>query len=376
LPAIGNAILPSYIEREKSMADQTAPSNQPHAGYTEITPDQTERVRAKVSDEKIMAIYTDMLRIRRFEERAGRAYQQGKIKGFCHLYIGQEGVAVGAMHAIGDDDYVVAAYREHGHAIARGVEPDAVMAELFGKAEGSSGGMGGSMHIFDTERKFYGGWGIVGGHVPTAAGIGWAIKYREEDAVCLCFFGEGSIHQGAFHETLNMAALWKLPVIFITENNKYAMGTEVSRASAITELEKKAISYGIAHDTIDGQNVFSVWEAIDAAVERAKKDGMPTFLDIRTYRYRGHSMSDPATYRTKEEVEEEQLRDPIQRLHNWIVDQEIATDEQLQALDKELKDEAKANEKFAMNGSQPALNALYDHVYVDWPFDIEGPELP
>lgn len=360
------------------MADQTAQSPPPgvHAGYTEITPEQTERVRARLSDDAILDIYKDMLRIRRFEERAGRAYQQGKIKGFCHLYIGQEGVAVGAMHAISDNDYVVAAYREHGHAIAKGIEPNAVMAELFGKAEGSSGGMGGSMHIFDTDRKFYGGWGIVGGHVPTATGIGWAIKYRGEDAVCLCFFGEGSIHQGAFHEALNMAALWDLPVIYITENNKYAMGTEVSRASAITELEKKAISYGIAHETVDGQNVFSVWESIDAAVDRAKKDGMPTFLDVRTYRYRGHSMSDPANYRTKEEVEEEQLRDPIQRLHNWLVDQGIATDDQLKELDKELKEEAKASEKFAMNGTQPSLNALYDHVYVDWPFDIEGPEVP
>ena len=205
---------------------ESPPAHEVRAGYSEITPEQGERIRARLSDEKILDMYENMVRIRRFEERAGRAYQQGKIKGFCHLYIGQEDVAVGAMSALEEKDYVVAAYREHGHAIARGLESNSVMAELFGRATGCSGGMGGSMHIFDTEKHFYGGWGIVGGHIPTAGGIGWAIKYREEGAVCLCFFGDGSVPQGAFHETLNMAALWKLPVIFITENNLYGMGTD------------------------------------------------------------------------------------------------------------------------------------------------------
>ncbi len=355
-------------ETESSVTEEEA-----HTRPTEMDEEQTERIRARLDDEKLLQMYEDMLLIRRFEERAGRSYQQKKIKGFCHLYIGQEALAVGSMQTIGDDDYIIAAYREHGHALARGVDPNAVMAELFGKKQGASGGMGGSMHIFDVDRKFYGGWGIVGGHIPTATGIGWAIKYREEGAVCLCFFGEGSIHQGAFHEALNMAALWDLPVVFITENNKYAMGTSLERASAITDIEKKAISYGIDYDTVDGQNIFSVWEAVDEAVTRAREESRPTFLDIRTYRYKGHSMSDPATYRTKEEVEEEQKRDPIQRMHNWLVDQGIKTDEELQDLDKHYKDKAKEATKFAEDGDFPPLSAIYDNVYVEWDADHEGP---
>lgn len=352
------------------MAEQTEATPESHARITE---EQTARVRDRLSDEKILTMYEDMLRIRRFEERAGRVYQQGKIKGFCHLYIGQEGVAVGAMHALEERDYVVSAYREHGHALARGVDPNAVMAELFGRVDGCSRGMGGSMHIFDVERKFYGGWGIVGGHVPTATGIGWAIKYRDEGAVCLCFLGDGAVHQGAFHEALNMAELWDLPVIYIIENNRYAMGTSIERASAITDLAQKAVSYGMAHDTLDGQNIFNVWEAIDEAAQRAREHGRPTLLHVHTYRYRGHSMSDPATYRTRDEVDEEKERDPIQRLHNWIVDQGIETDENLKALDKQLKDEAKAAIKFAEASPQPPLSDLYDHVYVEWPWEIEGP---
>lgn len=345
------------------------------AGTTEITPEQAARVRARLSDEQILKMYEDMLRIRRFEERAGRAYQQGKIKGFCHLYIGQESVAVGSMHALDERDYIVTAYREHGQALARGCPPEEVMAELFGRITGSSKGMGGSMHIFDTERHFYGGWGIVGGHIPTAAGIGWAIKYREEDGVVLCFFGDGAIHQGAFHETMNMAGLWDLPVIFIVENNRYGMGTALDRASAITELEKKAIGYGIDGHTIDGQNVFTVWETLDQCVAKARETGRPTFLDIHTYRYRGHSMSDPATYRSKEEVQDAQAKDPIQRLHNWIVDAGLKTDEELKALDKSLKDEAKACEKFAEESDFPPLSAIYDYTYVDWPWEHEGPKI-
>lgn len=353
--------------------ESAPPANEVRAGYSEITEEQSARVRERLSDDQILTMYRDMLRIRRFEERAGRAYQQGKIKGFCHLYIGQEAVAVGAMQALDEKDYVVTAYREHGHALARGLESNAVMAELFGKVTGSSHGMGGSMHIFDVEKHFYGGWGIVGGHIPTAGGIGWAIKYRKEGAVCLCFFGDGSVPQGAFHETLNMAALWDLPVIFITENNLYGMGTALDRASSVTDLYKKALSYDIEHHTIDGQNIFTVWETIDACAQRARETGKPAFLDIRTYRYRGHSMSDPATYRTKEEVQDAQERDPIQRLHNWIVDQGIATDDELKEVDKAMKQEAKDAEKFAEESEQPPISDIYDKVYVDWSWDQEGP---
>ena len=355
------------------MADQT---DAIRAGSTQLTEDAAGRVREALGDGAPLAMYRRMALLRRFEERAGRAYQQSKIKGFCHLYIGQEAVAVGAMSALTERDYVVTAYREHGQALARGLEPNAVMAELFGKAPGSSGGMGGSMHIFDVERKFYGGWGIVGGHIPTAAGIAWAIKYREEDAVCLCFFGEGSIHQGAFHEAANMAALWDLPLIMIIENNGYGMGTAIDRASAITELAEKATSYGIAAETIDGQNVFGVWEALARAIERAKSAGGPTLLDVRTYRYRGHSMSDPGNYRTKDEVNEAKDRDPIDQLGAYLVDRGDATQEELDAIDKEMKEIAKGAEAFAEGADAPPLSALYEHAYVEWPWGHEGPALP
>ncbi len=331
-----------------------------------VDPERAERVRGQIGDERIVQMYRDMVLIRRFEEQAGRAYQMGKIKGFCHLYIGQEAVAVGSMATVGEDDYIVAAYREHGHALARGLEANAVMAELFGKRDGSSGGKGGSMHIFDVSKKFYGGWGIVGGHLPTAAGMAWAAKYKGENAVVLCYFGEGSIHQGVVHETLNLAQLWKLPVVFITENNRYAMGTAIERISAETDIQKKAIGYGMAHGQVDGDDVFAVHEALEEAVTRAREENLPTFLDVLTYRYRGHSMSDPAKYRTKEEVEKHQRRDPIARLGNWMVDSGIATQEQLDEIDAEAKKEAKESVKFADQSEQPDPSTLTDHVYVDW----------
>ena len=330
------------------------------------------RVREHLSDDEIVALYEQMLLIRRFEERAGRAYQQGKIKGFCHLYIGQEALGVGAIAALEQRDYVVSHYREHGHAISKGISPEAVMAELFGKATGVSGGKGGSMHLFSVEHKFYGGWGIVGGHIPTAAGIAFAAKYRDEDAVCICFLGDGALHQGAVHETFNMAQLWGLPVVFIIENNKYAMGTAVERASAVTELSKKALAYDMAHDTFDGQDLFTVYEGVKRAVDRARNENLPTLIDIKTYRFRGHSMSDPAKYRTKEEVTQEQDRDPIQTLHNWLVEEGIRTDEQLGELDKQLKAHVKQCEKQAGEDPQPPDSALYSDVYVDWPFDFDG----
>ena len=354
----------------------TTPPEEVRAGHSEITEEQGARAIEALGPDRLIEMYEQMTRIRRFEERAGRAYQQGKIKGFCHLYIGQEAVAVGAMNAIDERDYIVTAYREHGHALARGLTSQAVMAELFGRVTGSSKGMGGSMHIFDVEKKFYGGWGIVGGHIPTAAGIGWAIKYREEGAVCLCFFGDGSIPQGAFHETLNMAALWKLPVVFITENNLYGMGTSLERASSVTDLYKKALSYDIPHRTIDGQNVLTVQETLKECVERARETGEPTFLDVRTYRYRGHSMSDPATYRTKDEVKDAQQRDPIERLGRFLIEQEIRTEEQLKAIDQTMKDEAKEAEAFAESSDFPPLKALYEDAYVEWPWEHEGPALP
>ena len=332
-----------------------------------------QAVFEEIGEETTLGLYEQMLLMRRFEEQAGRVYQMGgKIKGFCHLYIGQEAVAAGSMHTLTPDDYVISAYREHAQAIAKGVDPDAVMAELYAKSTGTSQGMGGSMHIFDVEKKFYGGWGIVGGHVPTATGIGFAIKYRQEDACCLCYFGDGSIHQGAFHESLNMAKLWDLPVVYIIENNGYGMGTSLERASAITELSKKAPGYGMPGDTFDGQNIFVVIDGVKRAVERAKQEHTPTLLDIKTYRFRGHSMSDPATYRTKEELDTEKGRDPIQHLHNFLVDKGVKSDDDLKALDKAVKAQVKDSIKKAEAADFPDVSKMYDYTYVDWSWEHEG----
>lgn len=332
-----------------------------------------QAVFEEIGEETTLALYEQMLLMRRFEEQAGRVYQMGgKIKGFCHLYIGQEAVASGSMHTLTPDDYVISAYREHAQAIAKGVDPDAIMAELFAKSTGTSQGMGGSMHIFDVDKKFYGGWGIVGGHVPTATGIGFAIKYRQEDACCLCYFGDGSIHQGAFHESLNMAKLWELPVVYIIENNGYGMGTSLERASAITELSRKADGYGMAGDTFDGQNIFVVIDGVKRAVERAKKQSLPSLLDIRTYRFRGHSMSDPATYRSKDELDSEKQRDPIQHLHNFIVDKGVKSDDDLKALDKQIKTSVKESIKKAEAADFADVSKMYDYAYVDWSWEHEG----
>lgn len=336
-----------------------------------VDPKIAKRVRKELGDEKILDMYREMMLLRRFEEVAGRQYQMGKIKGFCHLYIGQEAIAVGAGATMETRDYSIGAYREHGHAIVAGIKPEVVMAELFGRVDGCSGGRGGSMHLFDTSKNFYGGWGIVGAHIPNAAGMAFAAKYNEEDAVVLCYFGDGSLHQGVFHEALNMASMWDLPVIFITENNQYAMGTSLERHSAITDLEKKAIGYGMDHDCIDGQDIFAVYEGIKKAVVRARKKNRPTFLDIITYRYRGHSMSDPAKYRTKDELQDAQEVGPIIRLQNFILDEKIADKDALDAIDKEAKQIAKDAVKFAEASPIPDPSTLTDKVYVDWKWAID-----
>ncbi|MGZ5553504.1 MAG: pyruvate dehydrogenase (acetyl-transferring) E1 component subunit alpha, partial [Chthoniobacterales bacterium] len=255
-----------------------------------------------------------MLLIRRFEERASQQYQAQKIGGFCHLYIGQEAVVVGAVAATRPNDYLITAYRDHAHALARGTSPDACMAELFGKATGCSHGLGGSMHYFDKEHHMYGGHAIVGAHVPLACGLAFACKYREEDRVTLCFFGDGAINQGAFHEALNLAALYSLPVIFICENNLFAMGTSVERSTSLKEIVERAEGYDIPGCVADGMNFREVRDKLGEVVESIRKDPHPAFVEIRTYRYRGHSMSDPASYRTKEELEKYRMDDPITRL--------------------------------------------------------------
>ncbi|HEV8600767.1 MAG TPA: pyruvate dehydrogenase (acetyl-transferring) E1 component subunit alpha [Gemmatimonadales bacterium] len=308
-----------------------------------------------------------MLLIRHFEEKAGEAYSLGKIGGFCHLYIGQEAVAVGAIAALRPDDYITSAYREHGQALVRGITPRAVMAELFGKATGCSRGKGGSMHLFDAGLGFLGGHGIVGSHIPIAAGAAFAIKYKGGDQVSVCFFGEAAANIGAFHETLNMASLWELPAIFICENNGYGMGTAVARASAVRNLAVRGSAYDMPAEEVDGQDVLVVREAMDRAVERARKESQPTLLEVRTYRYVGHSMSDAAhgTYRTKDEVEEYRRRDPIKVLAERMRAGGALDDAGWEALDAEVKAEVDDAYEFAERSPDPDPAELFTDVYAE-----------
>jgi pyruvate dehydrogenase E1 component alpha subunit len=308
-----------------------------------------------------------MLLVRRFEEKAAEAYALGKIGGFCHLYIGQEAVAVGSLSALREDDYAICSYREHGQALVRGIPAGAVMAELFGKATGCSKGKGGSMHLFDAQRRFMGGHGIVGGHIPLAAGIAFANKYQGGDQVCICYFGEAAVNIGAFHETLNMASVWKLPVIFLCENNRYGMGTAFERVAAVTDVVQHAKSYDMAAEAVDGMNVLTVYDATRRAVERARKGGDPTLLEVRTYRYMGHSMSDPlhGVYRTKDEVEEQKKKDPITQLAEKLKEEKVIDQAALDAMDAEIHTEVDEAVKFADESPDPEVAELYNDVLAD-----------
>ncbi|HEX9728137.1 MAG TPA: pyruvate dehydrogenase (acetyl-transferring) E1 component subunit alpha [Gemmatimonadales bacterium] len=312
-------------------------------------------------------IYRQMLLIRRFEEKAGEAYAQGKIGGFCHLYIGQEAVAVGAIAALRPDDYVFASYREHAHALARGTAARAVMAELFGKVTGCSRGNGGSMHLFDAANRFLGGHAIVGGQIPIAAGAGFAIKCRGTDQVSTCFFGEAAVNIGSFHETLNMAALWKLPTIFLCENNRYGMGTALERSAAVYDIAHRACSYEMDAETVDGMDVLAVHEAMKRAVTRARTHKLPTLIEARTYRYMGHSMADPihGHYRTKEELEEQKARDPIDQLEIRLIDAGLMTADEAQHIDADLQAQVQDALRFSDESPDPAPDDLYRHVYAD-----------
>ncbi|HUL48639.1 MAG TPA: pyruvate dehydrogenase (acetyl-transferring) E1 component subunit alpha [Gemmatimonadales bacterium] len=308
-----------------------------------------------------------MLLIRRFEEKAAEAYALGKIGGFCHLYIGQEAVGVGTMATLRADDYVISSYREHGQALARGVPPTAVMAELYGKQTGCSKGKGGSMHIFDVSHHFMGGHGIVGGHIPLATGIALAIKYRGGDQVCLCFFGEAAVNIGGFHEALNMASVWKLPVVFVCENNQYGMGTAFERVAAVTDVVEHACSYDMAAELVNGMDVREVHRATTRAVQRARKSGHPTLLEMRTYRFMGHSMSDPlhGVYRTKDEVETQKKRDPITQLARQLKDERVIDDAAQAELEASVRAEVDAAVKFADESPDPEPTELYSHVLAD-----------
>jgi pyruvate dehydrogenase E1 component alpha subunit len=317
--------------------------------------------------EQRQALLRSMLLQRRFEERCAEAYALGRIGGFCHLYIGQEAVGAGALSAVREDDYIITTYRDHGQALARGMSPRAIMAELFGRADGCARGKGGSMHLFDRSLNFLGGHGIVGGHVPLAAGVGFAIKYRGTDQVCLCFMGESVVNTGAFHEALNMAALWKLPVVFLIENNRYGMGTALERASSINDIYMRAASYDMPRAFVDGQDVLAVRASTMEAVRRARTESMPTLLEVRTYRFMGHSMSDAVsgTYRTKAELEEYMKRDPIMVLRMQMQEAGEIDDAGMTKLDEEVKAIVQDAWDFAEASPEPPLESLHEDVLVE-----------
>jgi pyruvate dehydrogenase E1 component alpha subunit len=330
-----------------------------------VSPAQAE---ARTLDPARRDFYHGLLRrmilVRRFEERAGEAYAQGRIGGFCHLYIGQEAVATGSLAALRPDDYVFASYREHAHALLRGTPPRAVMAELFGKATGCSRGKGGSMHLFDVERNFLGGHAIVGSHIPIAAGAGFAIKSRGTDQVAVCYFGEAAVNIGAFHETLNMAALWELPTVFVCENNRYGMGTALERAAAVYDVSHRACSYDMAAETVDGMDVLAVHEVMARAVQRGREEKLPTLIEARTYRYMGHSMADPihGHYRTKDELEEQKALDPILRLEHALEAADLLDGGGLSAMREAIEAEVDDAVRFAEESPDPDEGELFTDV--------------
>ena len=321
----------------------------------------------RLDSELARRLLTQMQLIRRFEEKAAEMYAMGKIGGFLHLYIGQEAVAVGATAACRPDDYAVSSYREHGHCLAKGSDPRRVMAELFGRIGGLSKGKGGSMHLFDKSVNFLGGHGIVGAHLPLAAGAAFAIKYENRDQVVVCYFGDGAVPQGEFHESLNLSALWKLPVIYICENNRYAMGTAIHRALAQTEIWRFGETYGIQGVAVDGMDVLAVRDAVARAVERARRDRSPALIEARTYRFRGHSMRDPAgaVYRTKDEVEREKQRDPIVMFSEKCLKEGALTEADLKLIEKSVQDQVDEAVAFAEASPQPGPDELFTDVYKD-----------
>ncbi|HEX6625196.1 MAG TPA: pyruvate dehydrogenase (acetyl-transferring) E1 component subunit alpha [Pyrinomonadaceae bacterium] len=325
---------------------------------------QQEQIEETDRDTLHRMLY-QMILIRRFEEKAAEAYTLGKIGGFCHLYIGQEACAVGALSALRPDDHVLTSYRDHGQALIRDTSPDEVMAELFGKAGGCSAGKGGSMHLFNAEANYHGGHGIVGGQIPLATGIAFATKYRETDQVTLCFFGEAAVNQGAFHESLNMAQLWKLPCIYIVENNQYGMGTAIKRAMSRSAVWEKAAAYDIASEFVDGMDVLAVRQATLRAVERARKQYLPSLLEIQTYRFMGHSMSDPGNYRTRAEIEKYQERDPIKLFSASLLEEKVLDEKALQEMDKQIHEEVEDAYRFADESPLPDAQELYTDVYAN-----------
>ncbi|MCV6824105.1 MULTISPECIES: pyruvate dehydrogenase (acetyl-transferring) E1 component subunit alpha [Halocynthiibacter] len=322
--------------------------------------------KPNVSKDELLSYYKEMLLIRRFEEKAGQLYGMGLIGGFCHLYIGQEAVVVGIEAATEDGDKRVTSYRDHGHMLACGMDPKGVMAELTGREGGYSKGKGGSMHMFSKEKNFYGGHGIVGAQVPIGAGLAFADKYLGNDRVSFAYFGDGAANQGQVYETFNMASLWKLPVVFVIENNQYAMGTSLQRASSSPELYTRGAGFSIPGEAVDGMDVLAVKEAAEKAIAHCRSGEGPYILEVKTYRYRGHSMSDPAKYRTREEVQKmREERDCIEQVRDMLLTGKHATEEDLKAIDKEIKATVNDAAEFAKESPEPALDELYTDIYAE-----------
>ncbi len=321
-------------------------------------------MKKKLNKEKYLHIYTCMLEIRRFEERAAQLYGMGYVGGFCHLYIGQEAVVVGVLMTIDKNDCVVTTYRDHGHMIARGLDPKKIMAELTGRSTGYSKGKGGSMHMFSKENNFYGGHGIVGAQVPIGTGVAFALKYQNEKNICRTYIGDGAMNNGQVFESFNIASLWKLPVLYIIENNKYGMGTSVNRAAAGSDLYKRGKPFGIPGEIVDGMNVFKVIEAAHKAGKYVRENKSPYILEVQTYRYRGHSMSDPAKYRTKKELESYKNKDPIQIAYEEIIKKKIATEKELERISKIVIKKMKNAADFALESPFPNSEDLYTDVYI------------
>lgn len=333
-------------------------------GVEHSGPTQEDRAR-RTEPAVLKNLLEQMLLVRRFEERAAELYTLGKIGGFCHLYIGQEAVGIGAISTLHKDDYILVSYREHGHALARGVDPGEIMAELYGKQSGVSEGKGGSMHLFDKGRGFLGGHGIVGGQIPLATGVAFAAKYLKQPRVTLCFFGEAAVNIGSFHESLNLAALWKLPVVYICENNRFGMGTPIERSSALYDLSQKALGYNMARAQVDGMDVLAVRDVMSEAVERARKENAPTLIEARTYRFMGHSMSDPVHghYRTKVEVEEHKRHDPIKIFTTTIESLGLVTQEEVEEMDKRVKEIVEDAVAYSERSDDPHPSQLHTDVY-------------
>lgn len=321
--------------------------------------------KMKLDPELLKSIYKEMLFYRRFEERVNQAYQKGKFAGFCHLHIGQEAVCVGVQRTLRPTDYMISGYRSHTQAIAKGISPESVMAELFGKADGCAGGKGGSMHMFSKQHRFLGGHGIVGGQCPLAAGVGFAIRYQKQDDIMVCYLGDGATNQGQFFEALNLSATWDLPVLYIIENNQYGMGTDFRRVTSVDRLSKRARAFDMDNSEVDGMDVTKVYEHVGQIVAKMRKKPRPYLLEALTYRYRGHSVSDPGAYRTKEEVAKYQERDPITILGDQLKKNKFADEDTLKGWDKEVKARVNEIEDFADNSPKPPVEDAWRHVFAE-----------